>query len=147
MPRMNLGRVRDKLTKIEQESQVGRRRTYEMYSELNPNGFGSFYVEDGETGQPAGFGSITYNTETVTRESGTDATAVVMVTTNGPNEAKNMNFAFQFAIPRGANGVVTDSSGVIGFQVINGVLYATTSEDSPDLHINSDGQLVFDFGE
>lgn len=59
-----------------------------------------------------------------TLEPGQQAFAQVSATASGPDDAKVFGFSFNLGIPKGADGVLTQSSGVIGFQ------------------INSDGNLI-----
>lgn len=111
---------------------------------------GTFLVPEGpqgEQGDPAGFGTPQTSTTTFTNPSGTDAGASVNCNATGPDTAKVMNFDFTFYIPKGADGVITSSSGFIGFQIVDGQLTATTQEDDPSeyLTINSSGQLIYTY--
>lgn len=121
---IDLGIVRDTITEAKYNGSgtagiAGNDDEYTLISTLNPNGVGSFIIHNGENGVgvPAGFGNVTTSVTTVQRPSGTNAGVNSAVNTSGPNEAKNMQFVFEFNIPKGSDGVLTSSGGAIGLEV------------------------------
>lgn len=99
----------------------------------------------GPAGPAAGFGEL--YTQVITLPPGSPAGASVRASELSPNTAKV--FYFTFGIPRGADGVVAESQGVIGFYVNQSgqlVANAPGNEDpSSYLSINSSGQLVYTY--
>ena len=93
-------------------------------------------------------GGSTANVDITGRPSGTDPYAAVEVHESGPDSDNKygMHFDFTLGVPQGANGIVTESSGMIGFQVIDGQLWAyTPGEGLPGVEINDQGQLVYTY--
>lgn len=102
--------------------------------------------QQGPTGQAAGISSATASATATTGASGTSAGASVTPSVSGPDTGKSFDFAFTFQIPKGADGVVTDAMGAIGFQVdANGQLIAYTASGTPNLTIDSNGQLIYTY--
>lgn len=100
----------------------------------------------GPVGPAAGIASATASASATTGASGTSAGATVTPSVSGPDTGKAFDFAFTFQIPKGADGVVTDAMGAIGFQVdANGQLIAYTSSGTPNLAIDSNGQLIYTY--
>ena len=95
----------------------------------------------GDTGDPAGFGAITaYASSLAATQSPTAA-----VTAGGTSASKTLTFAF--GIPKGADGVITASSGMFGFQVnSSGHLIMTYSGDTaPAMAIDTSGHLIYTY--
>lgn len=95
----------------------------------------------GDTGLPAGFGTP------VASATQLDATkpATASVSASGTDDEKT--FTFLFGIPKGADGVITASSGMFGFQVnSSGHLILTYSGDTaPALSIDTSGHLIYTY--
>ena len=102
---------------------------------------------DGIDGDDAGFANPNATAEASSLPSGAPPTVIATVSASGPDTAKEFQFSFTFGIPKGADGVITEANGLIGFQIDSqGHLIMTYSGgDAPNLSINSQGHLIYTY--
>lgn len=95
----------------------------------------------GDTGSAAGFGTPKASASSLEATQSPTAS----VSASGGDTSKV--FDFSFGIPKGADGVIVASSGIVGFQVkSDGHLYVTYSADNTNsFSINDSGHLIFTY--
>ena len=138
----------DEITSIAKTSSADNIDTYTIYTKANPEGVGTFTVTN------AGFDTPVASASAQTVAAGGQATAQVTISESGADNKKKFNFEFTFGIPKGADGVITEANGFLGFQIdsSNGHLIMTYSGGTaPDIEVINDqddplnGHLVFNY--
>ena len=139
----------DEITSIERTAgtgEAGTVDTYTIYTKAHSEGITAFQVTNGVA---AGFGQPTASAVATTVIPGASAGASVAITVDpdSPNDAKIFDFAFSFDIPKGADAVMTETSGMFGFQIdANGHLIVNyAGSTAPDISVNPSGHLIYTY--
>lgn len=117
--------------------------------DVGPQGERGPQGEQGATGQQGPAGEIEGMTASATArglDSGVSPYSSVSVVNGGTPTNRSFNMTFDFGIPKGADAVVTDAMGAIGFQVVDGKLMAFyAGSESPDMTIDENGRLIYEY--